>query len=280
MNGISLKEIETQARALAMKGSEVEAKIDEALASLRKGGGSLILALAGSNPISEKWLDPWIRAVRQLLALFFVDGKVDPLIEDALDPNERWLFMENAQQLRQLIGEGKPSILGIRTRLNSIAAIIAISLKRAKNSSKKKSQISGKNRLYIEIKNIELLRHASGKYDIGRVIRYCEEINSSYSHKNFMSVILLIRSLLNHIPPLFGFNNFESFVSNSEKSVKQVLSPLQDEVRKIADYYTHSMITASTPLPTIAVLEPYRSSLEFLLHRIAVVAANTSLQSN
>ena len=80
---------------------------------------------------------------------------------------------------------------------------------------------------FIDETHIARLRVVQGKYDLTRVIRFCEELNSSYVNKNFMSVILLMRALLNHIPPLFGHSNFKSLISQSEKVLKIFLVRLK-----------------------------------------------------
>lgn len=116
-----------------------------------------------------------------------------------------------------------------------------------------------------ELKNIQ-----DSEYDIRKIVQYCEEINSSYCRGNLMSVMLLLRALLNHIPPIFGKHTFKEVVAHSRKSVKEILQPLEEIARDIADHHTHSTIRHNEPLPTTAQVDPFRPNVEFLIHEIAI----------
>ena len=42
----------------------------------------------------------------------------------------------------------------------------------------------------------------------------CEEINGCFDQGNFIAVIALIRTIMNHVPPIFKCDNFDSIVNN------------------------------------------------------------------
>ena len=123
--------------------------------------------------------------------------------------------------------------------------------------------------IFVEPSVIENLRQSSNKkYDLKKVVRICEELNSSYSLGNYLASTLLIRALLNHIPPVFGQIAFQQVVSQAGKSVKELLKPLEEISRDVADLHTHSLIRHKESLPTKSQVEPFKANLEVLLHEI------------
>jgi hypothetical protein len=118
----------------------------------------------------------------------------------------------------------------------------------------------------------QLRKCASRTFDLTKVVRFCEELNSSYSAGNYMASTLLIRALLNHVPPLFGHATFQQVVSQSPRSVKELLRPLEEVSRDVADLHTHSVIRHKENLPTKGQIEPFKANLEVLLHEIIVKA--------
>ena len=90
------------------------------------------------------------------------------------------------------------------------------------------------------------------QFDLLRLIRMTNEINFSYSENNFISVILLTRALIDHIPPIFGQNNFSAvYGSYGSRSFKESMKHLDASMRKIADSYLHTHIRKKESLPTI-----------------------------
>ena len=104
---------------------------------------------------------------------------------------------------------------------------------------------------FIEKSVIDSLgRINSSAFDLSKVIRFCEEINGSFGAGYFLSTSLLIRALLNHIPPVFGHKTFSQVVSQSSKSRKEMFRPLEEIARDIADLHTHDLIRHKESLPT------------------------------
>lgn len=108
----------------------------------------------------------------------------------------------------------------------------------------------------------------SATYDFTKLIRFCEEINNSYRRGNYLSCALLIRAVMNHIPPIFGKQNFDQVVASSNRSVKAVLSRLEDEARPIADLHTHMLIRTKQFIPTKHQVEPCKAGFEILIQEI------------
>jgi hypothetical protein len=86
----------------------------------------------------------------------------------------------------------------------------------------------------------------SSTYDVGALVRMCEEINSSYAHGNVLAAALLMRTVLNHVPPVFGFDTFSQVLANVGKSLKDSFDHLENGLRKIADFHTHRKIAQSS----------------------------------
>jgi len=90
------------------------------------------------------------------------------------------------------------------------------------------------------------------KYDLSRLIKMCQEINDNFSRKNYISVIILVRTIMNHVAPIFGLNSFSEIANNykCEKSLKSSLLNLENSSRTIADGYLHIPARNKESLPT------------------------------
>ena len=106
------------------------------------------------------------------------------------------------------------------------------------------------------------------EFDTTKLIQFCKEINSSYVNENVVATVLLIRALINHVPPIFGYKTFKQVVSHSGRSLKAVLEPLENQARPISDLHNHILIRKSEYVPTFAQVEPFRAALENLLQEI------------
>ena len=101
------------------------------------------------------------------------------------------------------------------------------------------------------LKELRALRPA--QLDFQRVIRLCEELNSAYSQGCFFATIMHTRSLLDHVPPVFGKTKFTEVVNNYSgggKSFTESMQRLEDAARKIADGHLHTPMRAAETLPT------------------------------
>jgi hypothetical protein len=128
---------------------------------------------------------------------------------------------------------------------------------------------------FVDPKIIDALRDAElPKLDLSKLVRMCEELNTCYSHENYLACALLIRAAMNHVPPVFGFPTFKEVASNAGRSVKAALQLLEDDARVVADLHNHATMRSREPLPTLGQIEPFRASFEILLHEILARATN------
>jgi hypothetical protein len=103
---------------------------------------------------------------------------------------------------------------------------------------------------YSIINNLETLS-ASG-FDLSRLVAICKELNIAFRNECYISVIMLSRALIDHIPPIFGQESFKNVYGNyGNRSFKEHMSHLDNSMRKIADSYLHSHIRRKESIPTI-----------------------------
>jgi len=88
-------------------------------------------------------------------------------------------------------------------------------------------------------------------FDLSKLIRICEELNINFKEECYLSVAMLTRSLLDHVPPIFGANNFSEVVNNysGSKSFKDSMNHLENSSRKISDQHLHCQIRKREDLP-------------------------------
>jgi hypothetical protein len=60
----------------------------------------------------------------------------------------------------------------------------------------------------------ELRKLPSTKFDFRKLLRLCEELNSSYNDGNYYATAMLTRGLLGHVPPIFGKSSFAEVANN------------------------------------------------------------------
>ena len=84
-------------------------------------------------------------------------------------------------------------------------------------------------------------------------MRLCEEINSAYALQSYYATAMLIRGLLDHVAPVFGFKTFSEVANNyagGGRSFKETMHHLENAARKIGDAHLHIPIRKSETLPT------------------------------
>ncbi|KAM3094117.1 DUF2513 domain-containing protein [Phormidesmis sp. 146-35] len=146
-------------------------------------------------------------------------------------------------------------------------------ISRLQHSSKVTTQEVNKSSRenYVDPNIIEELRSVeSCEFDLSKVVRFCEELNSSFVAENYIATTLLIRALINHIPPIFGQKTFPQVVSQVSKSRRELFSPLENVARDVADLHNHDLVRHKENLPTRNQVEPFKPNLEVLLQELIV----------
>ncbi|WP_287127334.1 hypothetical protein [Desulfobacter sp.] len=127
------------------------------------------------------------------------------------------------------------------------------------------------NASFIEESRIlEIQAITSVQFNTKKLCQMLLELNQGYKDKSLFSCIFLIRSILDHVPPIFGKSNFNEVANNyiaSGRSFKDAMLHLQNSSRKIADKHLHSPIKNNEVLPTVAQIE-FRADFDLLLAEI------------
>ncbi|MGB8542447.1 MAG: hypothetical protein WCD49_12500 [Candidatus Acidiferrales bacterium] len=108
----------------------------------------------------------------------------------------------------------------------------------------------------------------SSSVDAATLVRICKEINLSCAHGNVLATVLLMRTVLNHVPPVFNQNSFEQVLANIGKSLKESFDHLENGLRKVADFHAHRRIGSSEFYPSMAQVEPFKPQFELLIQEV------------
>jgi hypothetical protein len=97
---------------------------------------------------------------------------------------------------------------------------------------------------YVNPQRLTELKAIQNKdFDLTRLIRLCEELNVAYKYGLYYATAMLVRGIIDHIPPIFGHSNFASVSAQyGSKSFKKQMEGLDTSLRNIADSYLHSHI--------------------------------------
>jgi len=106
----------------------------------------------------------------------------------------------------------------------------------------------------VSEKRLEELRSLkSPDFDFRKLIRMLEELNSAYQDEHYYSAAMLIRAILDHVPPVFGYKTFVEVANNyagGGRSFKETIQHLDNASRKVGDAHLHMPIRKSETLPT------------------------------
>jgi hypothetical protein len=128
------------------------------------------------------------------------------------------------------------------------------------------------NWVYVDKKRFQALKKKSGKFDFSRLGQMLTELDHAFSIENYISVILLVRAVLDHVPPIFNLNTFAEVANNyGTKSFKDSMSHLENSSRKIADAYLHTRIRNKESLPSKTQVN-FSNDLDVLLAEIVRIS--------
>ena len=146
----------------------------------------------------------------------------------------------------------------------------AILQNKSKDAGRKEIKLQTTSRAYVDPDRInELKACKSEKYDLSKLVRLCEEINVCFATGCYLAMIMLTRSVIDHVPPIFGCKSFAEVTNNyaGSRSFKEAMTQLEHASRKIADHYLHTQIRSAETLPN-AVQIDFSNSLDFLLAEV------------
>jgi len=125
---------------------------------------------------------------------------------------------------------------------------------------------------YVNESRLQQLRSLqSTPFDLRRLIQLCEELNHAWASGSRLSVLMLLRTVLNHVPPVFGQSTFSQVIGQTGgKSFKETMDQLDSFSRKLADEVVHSPITKRVDVPNDQRVD-FRALLDRLLSEIHLV---------
>ena len=122
---------------------------------------------------------------------------------------------------------------------------------------------------FVDAKLVELIELTySPDYDLTLLGRLCRDINGCYSQGYLVATLLLVRSVLNYVPPVFGNETFAQVAASSGRSLKPLFMDLENNLRKVSDFHAHRKIDTSDEYPSLSQIEPFRPSFELLLQEM------------
>lgn len=137
---------------------------------------------------------------------------------------------------------------------------------------KLKTLLTARNN-YIDPRLIAALRKCSEKPPV-KLIEHCVSLNNSYKNKNYTTVAIVIRGVLDYIPTVFGFANTVQVYSElqGKKTFKEALKLLDQTTRNLADDGLHS------PARKDETLKVSKLTLDNLQGNLAIVLDATAEQ--
>jgi hypothetical protein len=136
-----------------------------------------------------------------------------------------------------------------------------------------KSLPNNKMQPYVAEERIaELAEIEKGAFDTAKLIRLLRELNVAYNNDAHFTTGILVRAVIDHIPPIFGFATFPEVANNYKgtKSFKSAMQRLNDSLRNLADSYLHVQIRKIESLPTLNQVD-FRAELDALLSEVSRV---------
>jgi hypothetical protein len=135
------------------------------------------------------------------------------------------------------------------------------------------SRIRDKRIPYVDARRIKELKGIkNANFDLSRLLAMCGELNDGAGRNN-ISTILLVRAILDHVPPIFGFKTFKEVANNfaTTISIKASLKHLEDSSRTIADTHLHTPVRRKETLPTKTQVN-FSQDLDVLLAEIVRIS--------
>ncbi len=131
------------------------------------------------------------------------------------------------------------------------------------------------SRTYVCESRLEALRSLTqSDFDYSKLVQLCGELNLANQNRSILSVGILVRAIIDHVPPIFGCSKFSEVANNygGSQSFRQSMESLAVSLRKISDGYLHTQIRAHEVLPTEIQVD-FKPQLDELLGEIIRISS-------
>jgi hypothetical protein len=120
---------------------------------------------------------------------------------------------------------------------------------------------------------VALKKLSAQAFDFAKLVRLCEELESSAQNGNLLAIAALTRALLDHVPPLFGASSFAQVANNypGSRSFRDSMLHLENSARRIGDAHLHVQIRQRESLPSPTQVN-FANDIDVLLAEIIRIA--------
>lgn len=163
-------------------------------------------------------------------------------------------------------------LTGVSKQLDDFLYLIDKSIAESKSFEQNKLNTEKGRTTYIDKYTLLRLIKIEGKnFDLSRLIAFCNELDDNYSLENYHSCAMILRAILDHIPPIFGKTSFDDVCAqHGGKSFKDIIRPLNETAKKIGDDYLHTQISKKVLAATKTQIN-FQANLDTLLNEIAAI---------
>jgi hypothetical protein len=117
-----------------------------------------------------------------------------------------------------------------------------------------------------ELRNIKV-----AKWDTTRLVKLCEELNIAHANRCYLTVPMQVRTILDHVPPMFGHSSFAQVIAqHGGSSFKSQMKRLEESLRKVADSFLHQPVRKAESTPVFQDVD-FRAELGGLLAEVCRV---------
>ncbi|TFW40904.1 hypothetical protein [Pseudomonas fluorescens] len=198
------------------------------------------------------------------------------LIEGSLSVLNKYSYpIDIAWAAGKVRGQGYPTA-GCISEINALVQAAIRSIRRkTREASQAPTHSTVNDAPYVTLSRIEELERSSNQnFDLRKLVQLCRELNTCHQHNCHHAVAMLVRSIMDHVPPIFSFKTFTEVASNyggGGKSFKSSMEHLQKSLRNIADSHLHTPIRSRESLPTASQVD-FKAALDQLLGEIVRIA--------
>lgn len=186
--------------------------------------------------------------------------------------DRRALFAGRKIPTHKYYGATASFITGAPEQLNDFLFLIDKVIAQNKGGEQKPPSQDSNLTSYIDKTTLlRLTKIQNENFDLSRLISLCKELDDNYSFGNYHSCAMLLRAILDHIPPIFGKSDFADVCSQyGGRSFKDIVRPLSETAKKIADDYLHSQISKKVLVVTKTQVS-FQANLDSLLNEAASI---------
>ena len=235
-------------------------------------------------------LDDIARSLRELTTRFVKSGSSGYFLQTADEARFKRLVVEATTAIGEALGQKNAFSANIVHAVNigsdcfiggpSLAATheVAELIEGAaahirRHPARPSSTQSAKLGHFVDPSRLSELRLVQAKaFDLQKLIRLCEELNIAYAEGCLMATAMLVRGIVDHVPPIFSASSFGEVANNyaGAQSFKGSMLHLNGSLRKIADAHIHVQIRKTESLPSPTQVD-FRADLDVLLAEICRV---------